>query len=114
MEWFPLARYLPSILTGRGKLTKSVRYLGKAQRSLTHHFHTMVNTKRSEIEKIRIHSPAGEKLTPPSDILGAIVASQIDVEDEAAVTNGNRSAGLTFQEIIANICMSLLLFDAHG
>lgn len=67
----------------------------------------MVNTKRSEIEKIRIHPPAGEKLTPPSDILGAIVASQIDSEDEAAVTNGNRSAGLTFQEIIANICMSL-------
>jgi hypothetical protein len=65
----------------------------------------MVRTKRSEIERIRIHSPAGEKVTPPSDILGAIVASQIDVEDEAAVVNGNRQAGLTFQEIIANICM---------
>ena len=67
----------------------------------------MVNTKRTEIEKVRIHSPVGEKFAPPSDILGAIVASQIDVEDEAAITNGNRSAGLTFQEIIANICMSL-------
>jgi hypothetical protein len=29
------------------------------------------------------------------------VSSQIDVEDEA---RGNRKAGLSFQEIIANIC----------
>ena len=64
----------------------------------------MVNTKRSEIERIRLHSPAGEKMAPPSDILGAIVASQIDVENEAVVVNGDKKAGLSFQEIIANIC----------
>jgi hypothetical protein len=79
----------------------SVRYLGKAQRSLLHHFHSVVNAKRSEIESIRLHSAPGVKLTPPSDILGAIVSSQIDTEDEA---KGDRKVGLSCQEIIANIC----------
>jgi hypothetical protein len=69
----------------------------------------MVNMKRAEIEKVRLHSPAGEKIAPPSDILGAIVASQIDVEHEAAMVTGDQKAGLSFQEIIANICTFLVL-----
>jgi hypothetical protein len=92
---------LPS--TNKKGLTKSVRYLGKAQRSLLHHFHSVVNAKRSEIESIRLHSAPGVKLTQPSDILGAIVSSQIDTEDEA---KGDRKVGMSFQEIIANICES--------
>lgn len=86
------------------QLTRSVRYLGKAQRSLVHHFHTMVNTKRAEIEATRALAPAGEKVKPPSDILGAIVASQIDIEDEALLNKGDKKVGLSFDEIIANIC----------
>jgi hypothetical protein len=69
----------------------------------------MVNMKRAEIEKVRLHSPPGEKIAPPTDILGAIVASQIDVEHEAAMVNGDQKAGLSFQEIIANICMFFAL-----
>ena len=46
------------------------------------------------------------KIDPPSDILGAIVSSQIDTEDEA---KGDRKVGLSFQEIIANICESDLI-----
>lgn len=64
----------------------------------------MVNTKRTEIELTRALAPAGEKVKPPSDILGAIVASQIDVEDESMLARGDRKAGLSFDEIIANIC----------
>ena len=81
-----------------------VRYLGNAQRSLIHHFRTMVNSKRSEIEISRSHLPVGEKMKAPSDILGAIVASQIDVEDEAQLkSSGDKKAGLSYDEIIANI-----------
>jgi hypothetical protein len=66
----------------------------------------MVNTKRTEIEVTRALLPTGEKAKPPSDILGAIVASQIDVEDEAMLNHGDKKAGLSFDEIIANICKS--------
>lgn len=83
-----------------------VRYLGTAQRSLTHHFITMINTKRAELEQARSVLPKGEKLKAPSDILGAIVASQIDAEDEARLKSGSsgKQAGLAFDEIVANIC----------
>lgn len=64
----------------------------------------MVNSKRSELESAKRHLPTGEKIKPPSDILGAIVASQIDVEDEAKLRSGDKQAGLSFEEIIANIC----------
>lgn len=64
----------------------------------------MVNGKRAELELAKAHLPAGEKLKAPSDILGAIVASQIDVEDEAKLKSGGIQAGLSFTEIIANMC----------
>jgi hypothetical protein len=95
--------------TYKERADKSVRYLGKAQRSLLHHFHSVVNAKRSEIESIRLHSAPGVRVTPPSDILGAIVSSQIDTEDEA---KGDRRVGLSFKEIIANICEFCLLLTA--
>lgn len=64
----------------------------------------MVNSKRAELERVRSLLPAGEKPKAPSDILGAIVASQIDVEDDAKLRSGDKKAGLSFDEIIANIC----------
>jgi hypothetical protein len=53
---------------------------------------------------MRLHSPVGEKVKPPRDILGAIVASQIDREDEAKLSSGDQKVGLSFDEIVASIC----------
>lgn len=64
----------------------------------------MVNSKRTEIESTRSHLPKGEQMRTPKDILGAIVASQIDVEDESRLENGDKKVGLSYDEIIANIC----------
>ena len=64
----------------------------------------MVDSKRTEIELTRSHLPKGQPMKPPKDILGAIVASQMDVEYESRLKNGDKKAGLSYDEIIANIC----------
>jgi hypothetical protein len=50
------------------------------------------------------HAPMGEKLKPPTDLLGALVASQMDVEAEESLVTGNKGSGLKDSEIIGNIC----------
>jgi hypothetical protein len=66
----------------------------------------MVAAKRSELSSIQSALPRGEKLKPPTDLLGALVASQMDVEAEESLVAGNAGAGLKDSEIIGNICGS--------
>lgn len=81
-----------------------VRRLGKAQRSLVHHLKTMIANKREELEAIEADLPAGEKMKPPTDLLGAIVASQMKVEEEARAETGSKVAGLTAEETVGSVC----------
>jgi hypothetical protein len=56
----------------------------------------------------------GDKIKPPSDVLGAIVASQMDVVAESKLKAGEKvQAGLTPEEIVGNVCKSALLSQAR-
>lgn len=56
----------------------------------------------------------GDKIKPPSDVLGAIVASQMDVVAESKLKAGEKvQAGLTPEEIVGNVCMSNLLVSSR-
>jgi hypothetical protein len=67
----------------------------------------MAAGRRAELQHEQAGLQAGEKIKPPMDILGALVASQMDVEAEEKVADGGMGgniAGLTDKEIIGNIC----------
>lgn len=65
----------------------------------------MLKFRRAQLTIQRNGLPAGEKLQPPKDILGALVASQMEAEDEAKLGKGEgKIAGLTDKEIIGNTC----------
>jgi hypothetical protein len=81
-----------------------MRRWGKANSSLVHHIKTMVASKRAELASIRATLPRGEKAKSPSDLLGALVGAQMDVEAEEKVKSGQATAGLSDSEVIGNIC----------
>lgn len=99
-----------------------LRRCAKAQRSLVHHIKTMLKTRREELNHEREVLPAGEKVKAPTDILGALVASQMEVEDEARMGKGEgKIVGLTDKEVFGNTCkrhvphaaISYELTDSH-
>ena len=75
---------------------------------MIHHMNTMLRSRRQKLEEERAATFApGEEPKPPQDILGAIVASQMDAEDEARLNKGDEKvAGLTNKELIGNVCES--------
>jgi hypothetical protein len=84
------------------------RRLAKAQKSLIHHMKTMASSRRLTLQHEREGLQPGEKVKAPRDILGALVASQMDVEQEERLRAGDEGikVGLTDKEIIGNICWS--------
>ncbi|RXK36384.1 hypothetical protein M231_06350 [Tremella mesenterica] len=86
----------------------SVRRLGKAQRSLVHHFKNMIETRRAVLKAEQEGLNPGEKIKPPSDLLGAIVASQMSVEAEEKLRGGSRQVGLTAEEQVATVWIFIL------
>ncbi|RXK36383.1 hypothetical protein M231_06349 [Tremella mesenterica] len=91
----------------------SVRRLGNAQRSLRHHFKTMIATRRDALQAEQAGLGPQEKIKPPSDLLGAIVASQMDIEAEekARGGKGTSKAGLTSEEQMGNVW--IFIFAGH-
>lgn len=69
----------------------------------------MLKDRRDRLTLERASLPMGEKTKPPHDILGALVASQMEVENEAKLDKGEvKIAGLTDKEILGNTCESSL------
>lgn len=65
----------------------------------------MIAAKRAELLAARANLPKGEILKRPSDLLGAIVAGQLDVEAEAGTdSKGKHNAGLSPDEVLGNAC----------
>lgn len=106
---------IPIILRWILELTFSVRRLATAQISLIHHIKTLIANRGAEIQAERSGLGKGEKIRPPTDVLGAIVASQMDIEEEAKLSAGQQvNAGLTPSEIIGNVCESCLAYRYKG
>jgi hypothetical protein len=84
-----------------------LRRCAKAQRSLVHHINTMLKARRDQLNNERAYLPAGEKVKGPADILGALVASQMEVEGQARLGKGEgKIVGLTDKEVFGNACES--------
>ncbi|WWD05412.1 hypothetical protein V865_003489 [Kwoniella europaea PYCC6329] len=85
----------------------SVRRLGQAQRSFVSHLKAMYHSKRLELQASSEYDEDGNIPSPPKDILGALVASQMSAESEERLKAGKTSekvVGLMESEVIGNIC----------
>jgi hypothetical protein len=71
-----------------------------------HHIKALIARRQGEIALEKAALPRGEKITPPTDLLGALVAAQIDVEDAAKLKTGEIQKGLTPEELLGNVCES--------
>ncbi|KAH9904074.1 cytochrome P450 [Xylariomycetidae sp. FL2044] len=77
----------------------SLRRLGKAQRSMLYHLKKMIAARRSQFSLAN-----GGKTQGASDLIGALVASQMQEEMNISSSNDKTSSsGLTEQEVIGNI-----------
>jgi len=83
----------------------SLRRIGNALDSLHHHFTSIAQRKRAELKQERAALQPGEKMKFSMDLLGALVAAQIEGEE-----SGVSGAGLTETELISN----MLLFFVAG
>ena len=82
-----------------------LRRCAKAQRSLIHYIKETIRLRRENLNVERASLPTGEKLKAPSDLIGALIASQMEVEDEAMLGKSEaKIVGLTDMEIIGNTC----------
>lgn len=82
----------------------SIRRLATAQESLLHHMKSLIARRQGEIGIEKASLPKGEKIKPPSDLLGALVAAQLDVEDANKLKSGEIQQGLTPEELLGNVC----------
>lgn len=64
---------------------------------MVHHIKRLIARRRKEIESERSNLPRGEKIKPPTDLLGALVASQLNAE-----ASGGK--GLSAEELLGNVC----------
>jgi hypothetical protein len=88
-----------------------LRRCAKAQRSLIHHIKVMLQSRRDKLNEERASLARGEKIKPPSDLIGALVASQMEAEAEALLgTSEAKIVGLTNKEIIGNACQPRHLY----
>ena len=83
-----------------------LRRCAKAQKSLIYHISGMIAARRKEIAAQQLVAGSGEKVPAQSDILGALVTSQMAVEAEIKSDLGSKSAGLTPEEVLGNVCES--------
>ena len=82
-----------------------LRRCAKAQRSLIHYIKETIHLRRENLNVERASLPTREKIKAPSDLIGALIASQIEVEDEAMLGKSEaKIVGLTDKEIIGNTC----------
>ena len=69
-----------------------------------HHLSLLIARRKSQLSVERNNLPKGEKVKPPTDLLGALVAGQLDAE-----SSGDKSSGLTPEELLGNVCEYMYL-----
>ncbi|ORY34740.1 cytochrome P450 [Naematelia encephala] len=75
-----------------------LRRCAKAQRSLVFHIKQMIASRQAKLTAEHAALDKNEKVKPPTDLLGALVASQIDVQRDQGMEKG-----LSESEIVGNI-----------
>ena len=88
-----------------------LRRLAKAQTSLVLNIKQMIASRRETIAAQRDAHGTDEKVPAQQDILGALVATQMQVEDEARLT-GQKGAGLRPDEVFGNACQLIPVLHA--
>lgn len=75
-----------------------MRRLARAQESMIYHIKSLITRRRQELTIESVALPKGEKIRPPADLLGAMVASNLEHE------RNKDGQGLTAEELVGNVC----------
>lgn len=67
---------------------------------MIHHIKALIDRRRKELTIETAALPKGEKIRPLTDLLGAMVASNLEHE------SGMTGQGLSAEELVGNVCES--------